>query len=123
MIYTTYADPEMRIRIGLRNTETGALMFREREAEVPWLREFQHKAHSKDRQQRALGERTATLGMFRRFNWEPQAVEKVLAWIETGDWSAVHKSKKAQLLMDTDIAKAIRETAIQRTSNGGAEVH
>lgn len=84
MILTTHAG-ELGTQLGMYGHD--GLMFGETAVQMPELRYWQRLEHSKDRKEQMTAKRVATLGIWRMFRWEPEAAEKVLGWIRTGEWS------------------------------------
>ncbi len=85
MIYTT-----MKAKGILRNR----IVMEGERAEMPWLRHFMERAAAGE----VIGQRVGSMNLFHSMNWEPEAAEKVLAYIATGSWSGKPEGAKTGLL-------------------------
>ncbi len=98
MIYTTYSHEHLpgNLRPGVKDG-AGELIF-EAHAVMPSLHYYQGLEEHGRRRERFTAALIRNMRVWRMWNWEPEAAERVLHYIKTGSWDMAVVRERARSL-------------------------
>lgn len=118
MILTGYAG-ELGIR-SLVYGEDGELLFGTKAAAMPYLRMFMDRAlHGATAHERGVAGHIGKLGLWRRFDWEPEAAEAILRYIAHGSFAEREGTKRA---VESELLRGVVDQITQLLGPDGKPV-